>query len=274
MNEFDNINGFLIDKGEKVFNPGNRSYKYGDGIFETIKVVEGKIQFWNDHYDRLKRGIEVLKLDDSNFSKDKWFQEIERVVYKNYYKYAKIRLSVYRDAPGLYTPNGNRIGFAVEGVRFDKGDFTFKPEGIVVGLYEEIKLSIDALSNAKTASALPYVMASIYKKEQGLDDVLLFNQEGNIAESANSNVFLVKDGKIFTPALTQGCIAGVMRKNVLLHCHLHKIDVEERAISLEEIKSADEIFLTNVIAGVQGVKSILEIEKQQILTHKIQGFFQ
>ena len=90
MNEFDNFNGFLVEKGEKLFNTGNRSFKYGDGLFETIKVVDGKLMYWDDHYNRLKKGIDLLRLDDSNMSKAKWEQELERIVYRNHYQYESV----------------------------------------------------------------------------------------------------------------------------------------------------------------------------------------
>ena len=113
MNEFDNYNGFLVEKGEKLFNTGNRSFKFGDGIFETMRVENGKVVYWEDHYKRLKLGLTTLQLDDKKFPVSKWEEEIEKVVYKNKYQYAKLRLTVYRESPGLYTPMTNKLGFVI-----------------------------------------------------------------------------------------------------------------------------------------------------------------
>ena len=227
MNEFDNVNGFLLEKGEKLFNTGNRSFKYGDGIFETMKVVDDQVIFWDEHYDRLEQGIKLLKIDHERFDKKKWKQEIDRLIYKNRYKYTKLRLTIYRESPGLYTPMANNLGYVIEGVRYDSKSYTYNPEGISLGVYPDLDKSINMLSNCKTTSALVYVMASIYKKEQGLGDMVVLNSLGNVCETSNANIFYIKDNNVFTPALNQGCVAGVFRTQVIKYCNNQEISLEE-----------------------------------------------
>jgi len=274
MNEFDNVNGFLIEKGEKIYNTGNRSFKYGDGIFETLKVVDSKVVFWEEHLKRLQSGMKSLKIDAGHFDDRKWTQELERLISKNYYKFAKLRLTVFRESPGLYTPMTNMMGFLIEGVRYDRKNYTFKSEGITLGIYNELPKSMHALSNCKTTSALVYVMASLYKKEQGLGDVVVLNTAGKVCETSNANIFYVKDGNIYTPGLDQGCVAGVFRTKVLEYCQTKKIHSEECEVNIKDLEDADEIFVTNVIGGVQGVNSFQNSDKSQSFIKKLQSFFE
>jgi aminodeoxychorismate lyase len=273
MNEFDNVNGYLIAKGEKIYNTGNRSFKYGDGIFETLKVVDNKVVFWDEHLKRLESGMKSLKIEPGHFDSRKWTQELDRLISKNYYKFAKLRLTVFRDSPGLYTPMTNMMGFLIEGVRYDGKDYTFRAEGITLGIYDELSKSVDVLSNCKTTSALVYVMASLYKKEQGLGDVVVLNTSGNVCETSNANIFYVKDGNVYTPGLDQGCIAGVFRTQVLDYCQTKNIHLEEGEVSIENLEKADEVFVTNVIGGVQGVSSFQNISKSQKFVKELQSFF-
>lgn len=272
MNEFDNFNGYVTEKGEKIFNTGNRSFKYGDGIFETMKIVDGEILYWEYHYKRLQFGIETLKLDDTNFTKEFWAKELEKIIHKNYYKYARLRLTLYRDSPGLYTPLSNRIGFMIEGVRYDKPDFSFVSEGINLGVFKEHNKVANVLSNCKTTSAVLYVLASIYKRDNNLDDVVILNHFGNVCETSSSNVFVVKNDEFITPPLSEGCVSGVMREQVIeFSKHIDKI-VLEKPLSLQDLEDADEIFLTNVISGVQHVKMFNNKIKKNTHTIALQNF--
>lgn len=273
MNEFDNFNGFLMEKGEKLFNTSNRSFKYGDAVFETMKVVENEVLFWDDHFERLQQGLSTLKINQDQFTKEKWASEVQKVIYKNYYKFAKLRLTVCRDSPGLYTPMTNKLNFIIEGVRYDSKDYSYLKEGLSLGVYEEVDKPINITSNCKTTSALVYVMASIYKKEQGLGDVVVLNSKGKVCETSNANLFLVKDDQLYTPGLDQGCVAGVFRKQVIEYCKANGIAIKETPIEIEDLNEADEIFLTNVIAGVQGVSSFQGKEKEEVFVKSLRNFF-
>jgi branched-subunit amino acid aminotransferase/4-amino-4-deoxychorismate lyase len=202
---------------------------------------------------------------------------VQRVIHKNFYQFAKLRITVYRESPGLYTPMSNNMGFVIEGVRYDRRNYTFNPEGVTLGLYDELPKSVDALSNCKTTSALVYVMASIFKKEKQLDDVIILNANDKVCETSNANLFYVKDNKVYTPGLDQGCIAGVLRKQIVSCCKSLNIVLKETSVTLEDLLDADEIFITNMTAGVQGV-NCLEIDgetyrKKLQLAKQFQTFF-
>lgn len=254
-----------------MFNTSNRSFKYGDGLFETIKVEEGKLKHWNDHYDRLKLGMDTLKFDDGLFPKEKWEDHLMNVVNRNYYKYAKLRLTVYRDAPGLYTPMTNKIGFLIEGVRYSEADSKKQATIKNMGVYEAMQKPVDVTSNCKTTSALIYVMASLFKKEHNYDDALVLNTNGNVCESSNSNLFIVKNKVVFTPALSEGCVAGVMRLQVIKFCELKKIECNEVPLIVKDLETADELFLTNAIAGIQSVESFKGAPKDSEFSLQLQA---
>lgn len=274
MMEFDNLDGFLIEKGDKIYDTSNRAMKYGDGIFETLKLVNGKVMFWDDHYKRLKSGIDYLGLDDTSKDKAFWEKEIEKIIVKNFYKQARIRLLVYRNAPGLYTPMSNRISYLVEGTRFDKPSYGFTSEGIKLGVFEKDFKGQSPLNNLKTTSALLFVLAGKYKKEQGFDDVVVLNTNGNVCETVSSNIFAVIQDRVITPALTEGCLNGVMRKQVIGILKQKQIEVIERDLTLDELRSAEEIFISNSMSGVQGVESFEGVKKYNIYTKQLQDYLE
>ncbi len=275
--EFDNSNGFLTEKGDKLFDTSNRSLKYGDGVFETMRLIKGRIMFWDDHYARLQRGIKYLKIEDSGKEKAFWEKEIERLVIKNKYTEARIKLLVFRNSPGLYTPMGNRLGFLIEGLSYDNSDYNFDLKGIKAGLFESDFKAISPLSNHKTTSALLFVLASIEKKERDLDELVVLNTAKRVCEGTASNLFLRIGNDIFTPSLEEGCLDGVMRKQIISFFNNKNNPVSEGEITLETLEKADEIFLTNTISGVQSVgdfngKTLINdtaIELQQYLKYLV-----
>lgn len=255
INEFDNHNGFLVEKGEKVFDTGNRSFKYGDGIFETIKIASGKICNWENHHKRLLHGLNALKLDHGNYDADAWKREILKLIERNFYTHAKVRLFVYRDAPGTYTPMSNRIGYFIEGMRYDQPSYNFNKEGIAIGIYQEMKKQRDFTMNCKTTNALIYVMASIYKKEMSLDDVVILNDAGRVAETTVSNIFCLKKGKLSTPALSEAPVMGTKRFEVINIAKRLGFEIDEVEMTLSDLNEAEEIFVSNAMLGVQPVKA-------------------
>jgi branched-chain amino acid aminotransferase len=260
--EFDNLDGFLSGKGDKIFDSSNRVLKYGDGIFETIKLANGNLMFWEDHFNRLNKSAEYLGLETAGKDSVFWKKEVDKIVVKNYYENARIRIVAFRDSPGLYTPMGNRLSFFIEGTRFDKPMYSFTSQGIKLGIFSGDQKAMSPLNNFKTTSALLFVLAGRYKKNRNLDDVIILNAAGRVCETVSSNIFLVKNDKITTPKLTEGCLDGVMRKQIKKIISDKGCKFEESEITLDDLKSADEIFLTNSMSGVQGVA---EFEGKRLL---------
>ncbi|RRN77394.1 4-amino-4-deoxychorismate lyase, partial [Pseudoxanthomonas sp. SGD-10] len=240
---------------DKVLTLANRGYRYGDGLFETMRMSKGKLKFVEQHADRLQKGMKTLKIVgyshmDAYFLKDKTEELAKR---NKISQNARFRLAVFRDAGGLYTPDSNKGGYSLEVLPLDSPYYQVNHKGLIVDIYDDILKPINRLSNLKTSSALPFVMAGLYKKQHRLDEVFVLNQNGFLCESLSSNVFLVYKGQIYTPALSEGCVAGVMRQVVMDIATKHGLDIIEAQINPEILNEVEEVFITNAINGIQWV---------------------
>jgi branched-subunit amino acid aminotransferase/4-amino-4-deoxychorismate lyase len=254
---FCNVNGKLLNSTDAVFSPNNRAFRYGDGVFESIRVVGGKIPFLKYHQQRLKEATGFLKINSGNFLKEDFLEkqlnqllEVNEIIAGG-----KIRITVYREDGGLYVPQNNSLKYCIEATPLENNLFELNTKGLHVDLYTEVKKQVHKLSNYKTNNCLTYVMAGIYKTESKLDDCILLNDKNRICEAISSNLFLVINGALYTPALSEGCLDGVMRKIVLENAPKNKINIYEPVILPNDLLRADEVFLSNSIHGVQWVGS-------------------
>lgn len=252
---FININNELVPADMPVFTAANRGFRYGDGLFESMRMMNGKLKFADLHADRIQRGMKALKIDgysqlDAAFLQQK-VEELSRV--NKLGPNARARLVVYRDAEGLYNPSGNQLGFVLECAKLESNVYEFNPKGLLIDVFTEVNKSFGALSSYKTCNALVYVLAGVYKNQQQLDEVLILNQDGFLCEAMSSNLFVVYQNQIYTPALSEGCIAGVMRHVVISLAKKLNLDIVEAQINPAILAEADEIFLTNASRGIQWV---------------------
>lgn len=235
----------------------NRSYRYGDGLFETMKVQNGKIVLADYHFERLFAGITILKFEIPKLvNREKLEQEILHLCRKNECeKLARVRLSVFRGNGGLYDED-KALQYVMECWPLNESINKLNENGLVIDIYPDAEKSCDKFSNLKSASFQLYSMAALFAKENKLNDCLIVNTAGSIADSTIANIFLIKDGIIITPALDEGCINGVMRRHLLeaLKKKGERWKTEERAVSVTDVKNADEIFLTNAINGIRWVR--------------------
>lgn len=253
---FIDFNNQIIPEQEAVVTAGNRAFRYGDGLFETMRWMDGDIRFLQHHLERLHQGMRMLKLESpERFSEHVVRSRAAELIKKNGLEnhHVRIRLQVYRGGGGLYSPQQNSAGYIMEVSKLDPDDVKHRKIGLIVDVYDEFKKPYSELSKLKSSNALVYVMAGLYRTRNGLDDVLLLNQEGFLCESLSSNVFISYDKKLYTPAISEGCIDGVMRKVVIDLAIDSGLDVIEAQISPNILREADEIFHTNAIHGVQWV---------------------
>ena len=246
-----NFNGSLIDYDNINYLAENRAFKYGDGVFETIKVHNGKPCFVEDHYFRLMSSLRILRMEIPMYFTYEYFSEqlIKTIESKD--KVTRIRFAVYRKNGGLYLPTDNNIDYIVEA--FSVGQYITK-ERYEVELYTDNYINSGILSTIKSTNRILNIVANIYIEENGYDNGLLVNENKNIVEAINSNIFIVKGTSIITPPVSDGCIKGIARKNIInLLTKDAKYSIEERSISPFELKKADEIFLTNTIMGIQPI---------------------
>ena len=254
MKKYFNYNGRFFADDDTVLSKDDRSYRYGDGLFETMKLINGNILFEDHHFERLFLGLDVLKFNiPALFTKKKIEKEIKELSKKNECeKSARIRLSVSRGNGWLYDCD-NKFSYLIECWPLEQKGFN--ENGLIIDVFPDARKSIDVFSNLKSANYLPYVMAAIWAKENKLNDALILNQYDRICDSTIANIFWVKDNNIFTPPLNEGCVAGVMRKKILeLGSGNSDYLVQESVLTQEILLQADEVFLTNAIACVRWVK--------------------
>jgi len=246
-----NFNGIIESANKLKLSINNRAFKFGDGLFETIKVAEGKIVFIEDHYFRLMASMRMLRMDISmKFTLEFFEKEILRTVEANKLTNARVRFTIYRNGDGLYLPEDNTTSYLIEANHLS---YNLK-KSYEIDLFKDYYINSGMLSTLKTNNKILNVIANIYADENGLDNCILLNEKKQIVEAINSNIFLVKDNDIFTPALSEGCLKGVVRKNVIsIIKDLPDYNIHETAISPFELQKADEVFLTNTIVGIQPI---------------------
>ena len=247
----------LMEADSPSLFPSNRLFKFGDGLFESIRIVNGKICFLNNHINRLVEGMEALKMEvPENYTEEYFLKLINELIEKNEINEGGlVRLSVYRDAEGAYHPKCNISSFILEANPYKENQYRLNEEGLVVDLYPEMKKMVDCLSMYKTSNSLLYIMASLYCDEKNLDDCFLLNTSGTIIEASSSNIFIVSNGVLYTSSLEEGCVAGTMRMNIINLALEHNIKVYEYKLTPQNLLAADEIFLTNAVSGLKWVGS-------------------
>lgn len=249
-----NFNGEILPAESQLLTVANRAFKYGDGLFESMRLMKGKLKFAELHAQRLQKGMKALKIDGYSQA-DTWFlkDKVEELARRNKVKHGRLRLTVYRDAEGLYTPSQNKMGYCLELQPLDEPRYFLNDKGLIMDVFSELPKPFNYLSNIKTCNSLIYVMAALYKQQNRLDDVFLLNQNGFLCEANSSNLFVWYQNHLYTPALSEGCVEGVMRQVVIKLALDNGIPVTEAQINAEVLNEADEVFLTNASKGIQWV---------------------
>jgi branched-chain amino acid aminotransferase len=255
VQHFVNHNGELIADTTPLFTADNRAFQYGDGLFETIRFVNGVPLFFEDHFHRLLSGMMLLQMKFEDKPDLDYFKEqIVLLCDKNNHSAAaRVRLELYRKPGGYYTPDESLAGFIIQTEALASPVFEIAQKGLKIDIYKEVQRPLDKLSNLKTVNSLPFVLAGLYKKQKGFDDCLLFNSAGTIAESISSNIFMVRQGVLYTPSLNEGCVAGIMRLQVIKIAKQQGKKIIEKSLTVDELLLADEVFLTNAITGIRWV---------------------
>ena len=277
---FFNYNGKLFKDGESIIGPANRGLRYGDGLFETLKCLNGRLILSNEHFARLWKGMKTLQFEiPAHFTPDFLQNELLKLIEKNgHQKTARVRLTIIRGNGGLNDAINHFPNYLIEtwplqnGGGREKGS-QLNSNGLVLGIYLEIKKSCDLLSNLKHNNYLPPVLAALHAKKEKWNDAILLNNNGRICESTIANIFIIKEGKVSTPALTEGCVAGVLRKEILRSSVNTNLQYEERLITVEDLMEADEIFLTNSINDIRWVKNIAGKTYDNVITGQINAAF-
>ena len=246
-----NYNGKIIEDVEP--NLLNRGFLYGDCVFETIKVIDNKIIFWEDHYLRLMSSLRIIRVEiPIDYTPEFFESQIQNTFSKLSSNFSgRIRLSVYRSGGGLYNPNSMLPNFLIH-IKSDINNlFKISEANYKVDLFKDYYMNNDLLSNLKTNNKVINVLAGIFAKENELDNCILLNHKKNVVEFYNGNLFFVKNNNIKTPPLSSGCLKGILRKKILSFSKLFPdVSITEEDLSPFELLSADEIWMTNTISGI------------------------
>ena len=266
-----NFNGTIISKTSKLFTANNRAFKYGDALFETLKTKDEAICFLEDHYFRLMASMRMLRMEiPMHFTMEFFEKEILNTLKSNQLLNARVRITVFRNDGGLYLPTSNKTSFLIE-VNPLK---TKLKESYSIDLFRDYYLYSGLLSSLKTTNKLTHVLANIYAAENNFDNCILLNEKKQVVEAINGNIFVVKGNTIKTPPVTEGCVKGIARKKIIeLVTAMETYTLEEVAISPFELQKADEIFISNVIVGVQAVTKYKKSVFKTKVSKEIAAFF-
>jgi branched-chain amino acid aminotransferase len=271
------LNGKVMPGNEPVLMADNRGYRYGDGLFETMKMIKGKILLEKFHFDRLFSGLDLMKFVLPRlFTKENLLEAILQLSKKNNCEeLGRTRLSVFRGNGGLHNDNRD-AQYLVESWGLDEQENRLNESGLIIDIFNDAKKSCDQFSNLKSANYLPYTMAAIHAQENKYNDCLVLNTQGRICDSSIANVFLIRNESIITPPLSEGCVDGVMRKWLVETIGNRQyatsqpaskdggsqeinFRIQEAPVTIEDLESASEIFLSNAIYGIRWVKQFRKV---------------
>ncbi len=250
-----NFNG-NIQENSSISIENNRGFLFGDSVFETIKVLDSKVLFLEDHYFRLMASMRICRMEiPMDFTMEYFESQILNLVQSlNNANSYRVRFSVYRDSEGFYLPKSRNIKFLVTASPLNSNVYTIGKEHYEVDLYKDFYIAKQLLSTLKTNNKMLQIVGSIFAEENGYDNCLVLNDEKNVVEALQSNLFMKMGNVVVTPPLADGCLNGIMRKQVIdIINTIDGTELKETSISPFDLQKADELFLTNVISGIQPI---------------------
>lgn len=250
----------------------NRGFLYGDAVFETMKIVNSKILFLEDHYFRLMASMRILRMEiPMDFTMEFFEEQVLTTVTNNgFAQSSRARITVYRNDGGFYLPTTNTISFLIHASPLDNKDYLLESRPCEVDLYKDFYISKQLLSTLKTTNKVLHVTASIYADENDLDNCILLNESKNVVEVLQGNIFMVQGNRLITPPVSEGCCNGVLRKQLLvLAKKIEGLEVIEEVISPFDLQKADELFYTNVIKGIQSITKYRKKDFTNVLANQL-----
>lgn len=227
-----------------------RGLYYGDALFESIRVLGGRIPLMAAHWERLFGALKAWGYAvPTHWSADFFKKEILRTASAD----ARVRLTVWRSPGGLYLPENDAPQFLITATELSSSTFDGYSKGLSIGLCQGVRLSVDTLSGWKTPNGARYVAAAKEAYASGWDDAVILNSREQVCEATSSNIFWIADRQVYTVPLSDGPVTGILR-NLLLHLlPAAGFPVVEKSITFGELLEADEVFLTNAVRGIRWV---------------------
>ncbi len=250
-----NFNGNIVTSESNIL-VNNRAFLFGDAVFETIKILNNKILFLEDHYFRLMSSMRIIRMEiPMNFTMEFFQDEILNLAKtNNCQNSARVRFTVFRNEGGFYTPKTNQISYLIDVNPLENTLYSIEKMTYKVDLFKDSYVSKQLISTLKSTNKLINITGSIFASENGLDNCLLLNDSKNVVEALQGNLFMLMGNKLITPPISEGCISGIMRKQVIeIAKKISTIEIVEEIISPFELQKADELFITNIIKGIQPI---------------------
>ena len=254
-----NLNGTITSYETAKLSLKNRGLLYGDAVFETIKAVNGQLFFWEDHYFRLMASMRILRMAiPMHFSMEFLEDEIKKTIRAAAFDKQAVRIKLYvnRKEGGKYNPTNHDVDYFIELEATGNPFYTFNEDPYRVELFKDHYIYANLLSTLKSNAKTVNVLGSIYATENGYQNCLLLNEKKMVVEALQGNLFLVKGTTIITPPTSDGCLRGIIRKQLIeIVKTLEEYTIEEKSISSFDLQKADELFVTNVMIGIQPISN-------------------
>lgn len=251
-------NGKLVDENLPVVTASSRGLRYGDGLFETMRIAENKLLNASAHFTRLFHGMDLLGFEyPVSFSAAYLESQALALATQNaHLKSARVRLTIYRGEGGVADPESNLPNWLIQTTAIAPLSPQLPESGLTIGFFRDARKTADLYSSLKSNNFLAYLMAAQFAKKANLDDAILMNPYDRVADTTIANIFWAEGNRIFTIPLSEGPIAGTARARLIQILKEKEIVVEETAADSERILAADAVFLTNAVTGIRWVASI------------------
>ena len=256
------VNGQMLPLSQPALPVQNQGFKFGDGLFETMRLIRGRLPLEQLHCERLWAGMQKLHLLLPSLRNwQDWLQQIAALANaNNCLEHGRVRLTIFRDE--------SSYGYTLEATPLQPSYQQWNIAGERLVIFPEGRKAMDAFSNIKSTSYQLYAMTALFAHNNNADDAIVLNTEGNICDTSRANLFIVKDGNVFTPALSQGCVAGVMRRWIIDCLIKTGYSVTETTLTEADLLQADEIFLTNALYGIRWVSCFGDKHYTSHFSHK------
>ena len=275
-----NYNGELLSSNTTLSN-SNRAFLYGDGVFETLKIVNSKMLFIEDHYFRLMASMRIVRMQiPDNFTLEYFEEQVLNLAKAtNNQNSARVRMTFFRNDGGFYLPQTRTVSFLIQIAPLNQINYSFSDAVYEVDLYKDFYITKQLLSTIKTTNRMINITGSIFADENDLQNCLLLNNEKNVVEALNGNLFMLAGNKLITPPIEDGCLNGIMRKQIIqIVAKMENIELVENSISPFDLQKADELFITNIITGIQPItkyrKKEFTTQLSKVLIEKINDLIQ
>jgi|SRR5579871_1304360 len=252
MHRFLLHNGEIRDSGDLFLSPGQVGLLNGWGVFSTIRVYEGVLFAWERHWARMERDARVLRVPFPTDSQA-LAADLNRLVEANQAWDATMRVSVVRNRGGIWEGPTPARDFDVIGFTAQLRSWAAE---VKLGLVPHARHAADEFAGTKILSWAANLTRYEQAREQGLDEVILLNERGEICECTGANIFVVHGDVVRTPPLSSGCLPGVTRALLLDEISVPGIKVKEGILLPADLESADEVLVTSTTRGLLPAVSI------------------